>query len=69
MTASKFRHCPKSRGLRHRLSVWAWLLIAVGAMLLAPNRILRHCLFYTVKLISLDNIVLNNTDILILKYF
>ncbi len=34
MTTSKFRHCPKHRGLRHRLSVWAWLLVAVGAMLL-----------------------------------
>lgn len=34
MTVSKFRHCPKSRGLRHRLSVWAWLLVVVGALLL-----------------------------------
>jgi succinate dehydrogenase hydrophobic anchor subunit len=35
LTASKFRHCPKARGgLRHRLSVWAWILVAVGAMLL-----------------------------------
>ncbi len=34
MTASKFRHCPKSRGFRHHLSIWAWLLVAVGAMLL-----------------------------------
>ncbi|UJR15408.1 hypothetical protein I4U23_002355 [Adineta vaga] len=34
LTASKFRNCPKIRGLRHRLTVWAWLLVAVGAMLL-----------------------------------
>ncbi len=34
MTASKFRHCPKHRGLRYRLPIWAWLLVAVGAMLL-----------------------------------
>ncbi len=34
MTGSKFNHCPKSRGFRHRLTLWAWILIAVGAMLL-----------------------------------
>ena len=34
LTASKFRHCPKHRGLHHRLPIWAWLLVAVGAMLL-----------------------------------
>ncbi len=34
MTASKFHHCSKPRGLRYRLSIWAWILIAVGAMLL-----------------------------------
>ncbi|CAF1243048.1 unnamed protein product [Adineta steineri] len=34
LTASKFRHCPKARGLHQRLSVWAWVLVAVGAMLL-----------------------------------
>ncbi len=34
MTVSKFHHCPTYRGLRHRLSIWAWILIAVGGMLL-----------------------------------
>jgi hypothetical protein len=34
LTASQFRHCPKNHGLRHRLSPWAWVLVAVGAMLL-----------------------------------
>jgi len=34
LTASKFRHCSKSRGLGLRLSIWAWLLVAVGGMLL-----------------------------------
>ncbi len=34
MTVSKFRHCPRHRGFRHRLTFWAWLLVAVGAMLL-----------------------------------
>jgi len=34
LNASKFRHCPKPRGFRHRLSIWAWLLVVVGAMLL-----------------------------------
>jgi hypothetical protein len=34
LTASRFRHCPHTRGLRHRLSPWAWVLVAVGAMLL-----------------------------------
>ena len=34
MTSSTFRHCPKVRSLRHRLTVWAWLLVAVGGMLL-----------------------------------
>ncbi|CAF1041144.1 unnamed protein product [Rotaria sordida] len=34
LTTSKFRNCPKSHGLRHRLSIWAWLLVAFGGMLL-----------------------------------
>ncbi|CAF1031984.1 unnamed protein product [Adineta ricciae] len=34
LTSSTFRHCPKARGFRHRLTVWAWLLVAVGGMLL-----------------------------------
>jgi len=34
LTASQFRHCPKPHGFRHHLSIWAWLLILVGAMLL-----------------------------------
>lgn len=34
LTASKFRQCPKSRGLGQHLSVWAWILVIVGAMLL-----------------------------------
>ena len=34
MTTSKFHHCPKHRKFRHRLSIWAWILVAVGAMLL-----------------------------------
>lgn len=34
LIASRFRQCPKTRGLRGRLTFWAWLLIAVGAMLL-----------------------------------
>ena len=34
LTTSTFRHCPKIRGFRHRLTVWAWLLVAVGGMLM-----------------------------------
>ncbi|CAF3558782.1 unnamed protein product [Rotaria sp. Silwood1] len=34
LSESKFRNCPKSHGLRHRLPIWAWLLVVVGAMLL-----------------------------------
>ena len=34
LTQSTFRHCPKSSGFRQRLTVWAWILVAVGAMLL-----------------------------------
>lgn len=34
MTQSKFRQCQNPRGLRHRLTIWAWILVAVGAMLL-----------------------------------
>ena len=34
MISSQFRHCPKSTDSRHRLSVWAWILVAVGAVLL-----------------------------------
>ncbi|CAF3027781.1 unnamed protein product [Rotaria sp. Silwood2] len=34
LSASKFRNCPKGHGLRRRLPIWAWLLVAVGAMLL-----------------------------------
>lgn len=34
MTQSTFRQCPNTRGLRHRLTIWAWILVAVGAMLL-----------------------------------
>ncbi|CAF0966460.1 unnamed protein product [Adineta steineri] len=36
ITNSKFQNCPIVRGLRHRLPLWAWILIAVGvAVLLA----------------------------------
>lgn len=34
LTTSKFRQCPRVRGLGQRLTIWAWILIAVGAMLL-----------------------------------
>ena len=35
LTESKFRTCPKSRGFRRRLPLWAWILIiATGSALL-----------------------------------
>lgn len=34
MTGLKFRQCPKEPRLYQQLSVWAWLLVAVGGMLL-----------------------------------
>ncbi|CAF3210107.1 unnamed protein product [Rotaria socialis] len=34
LTASTFRHCPTDEPLHHSLSVWAWLLVVVGGLLL-----------------------------------
>jgi hypothetical protein len=34
ITTSRFRQCPKTSGLRRRLPIWAWIVIAVGSSLL-----------------------------------
>jgi hypothetical protein len=34
LTTSMFRHCPRARGLGYSLSIWAWVLVGVGGMLL-----------------------------------